>query len=77
MQMPAKRQAGNAALKLMDEHLASREWFIGDLLSLADICLFPYTQVAGEAEFDLGRYPNVVRWIERLKGQPRYVAMDA
>ena len=77
MQMPEKRQAGNAALKLMDEHLASREWFIGDLLSLADICLFPYTHVAGEAEFDLGRYPNVVRWIERLKGQPRYVAMDA
>jgi glutathione S-transferase len=77
MQMPAKRQAGNAALKLMDEHLAGREWFIGDSLSLADICLFPYTHVAGEADFDLGRYPNVVRWIERLKGQPRYVAMDA
>jgi glutathione S-transferase len=77
MQMPAKRQAGNAALKLMDEHLAGREWFVGDSLSLADICLFPYTHVAGEADFDLGRYPNVVRWIERLKGQPRYVAMDA
>lgn len=77
MQMPAKRQAGNAALKLMDEHLTSRIWFIGDSLSLADVCLFPYTHVAGEAEFDLARYPNVVRWIERLKGQPRYVAMDA
>jgi len=77
MQMPAKRQAGNAALKLMDEHMAGREWFIGDSLSLADICLFPYTHVASEADFDLGRYPNVVRWIERLKGQPRYVAMDA
>lgn len=77
LQMPAKRQAGNAALKLMDEHLDGREWVVGNSLSLADICLFAYTHVAGEAEFDLGRYPNVVEWIERLKGQPRYVAMDA
>ena len=30
LQMPGKRTAGNAALKLMDEHLAGREWFIGD-----------------------------------------------
>jgi len=75
--MPAKRQTGNAALKLMDEHLNGREWFIGDSLSLADICLFAYTHVAGDADFDLGRYQQVTAWIERLKGHPRYVAMDA
>ena len=40
LQMPAKREAGNAALKLMDEHLADRDWFVGDRPSLADICLF-------------------------------------
>jgi len=77
LQMPAKRQAGNAALKLMDEHLAGREWFVGDQASLADICLFAYTHVAGDAEFDLNRYPNVVAWIERMKGHPRYIALDA
>jgi glutathione S-transferase len=77
LQMPTKRQAGNAALKLMDDHLAGREWFVGDNISLADICLFAYTHVAGEADFDLRRYPNVVEWIERLKGHPRYIAMDA
>jgi len=77
LQMPGKRQAGNAALKLMDDHLANREWFVGDHTSLADICLFAYTHVAGDADFDLKRYPNVVRWIERMKGQPRYMSMDA
>ena len=77
LQMPAKRQAGNAALKLMDEHLNGRDWFIGSTISLADVCLFAYTHVAGDAEFDLKRYPNVVNWMERVKGQPRYVAMDA
>ena len=51
--MPRKREAGNAALKLMDEHLAGRDWFVGDAISLADICLFAYTHVAGDADFDL------------------------
>jgi glutathione S-transferase len=77
LQMPAKRQAGNAALKLMDEHLSREEWFVGDSVSLADICLFAYTHVAGDADFDLQRYPNVVKWIERVKGDPRYIAMDS
>ena len=77
MQMPVKREAGEAALKLMDEHLRGRQWFVGDALSLADICLFAYTHVAGDAEFDLGRYPAVLAWIERLKKQPGFVPMGA
>ena len=77
LQMPAKRQAGNAALKLMDGHLFGREWFVGEGISLADICLFAYTHVARDADFDLELYPRVVEWIERIKGQPRYIAMNA
>ena len=77
LQMPPKRQAGNSALKLMDDHLSEHEWFVGDSVSLADICLFPYTHLAGEADFDLKRYPHVAEWIERVKVQPRYIAMDS
>jgi glutathione S-transferase len=76
LQMSGKRHAGNAALKLMDEHLAGREWLVGQALTVADICLFAYTHVAGDAQFDLCQYPNVVRWIERMKGQPHYIALD-
>ena len=77
LQMPPKRSAGNAALKLMDDHLSKREWFVGDDLSLADICLFAYTHVAGDADFALERYPHVLEWVERLKGHPRFLPMDA
>ena len=77
LQMSGKRQAGIAALKLMDEHLRGREWFVGSAMSLADICLFAYTHVAGDAEFQLNQYPRVVEWLERIKGQPRYLSMDA
>src|SRR6476620_9268215 len=33
LQMPPKRQQGNSALKLMDDHLETREWFIGEDLT--------------------------------------------
>jgi glutathione S-transferase len=77
LQMTGKRVAGNAALKLIDEHLGRRDWFVGDAMTLADVCLFAYTHVAGDAAFDLRQYPQVQRWIERIKGQPRYMALDA
>jgi glutathione S-transferase len=76
-QMPAKRAAGEAALKLMDEHLANRAFFVGERLSLADIALYAYTHVAEEGGFDLSRYPALGRWLRRVEEQPGYVAMAA
>ncbi len=65
-QMTDKRQSGNAALKLMDDHLNGRDWFAANAVSVADICLFAYTHVADEADFDLDLYPNVIRWMEQI-----------
>jgi len=76
-QMPAKLKLGNEALQLMDSHLKGRAWFVGDALSLADICLFAYTHVADEADFDLALYPNVIEWMERIMTQPGHVPLDA
>lgn len=76
VQLAPKRSAGNAALKLMDEYLTDREWLVGKRMSLADICLFAYTHVAGDAEFDLHSYPGIMRWIERIKEEPGYLPME-
>jgi len=72
-----KRRLGNEALQLMDDHLVGRQWFVGDAITLADICLFAYTHVADEAEFDLALYPNVIEWMERIMMQPEHIALDA
>ena len=74
-QISAKRTAGNAALKLMDQHLASRDWLVGHDLTLADICLFAYTHLADEGGFDLALYPNVIVWMERIMLDPRHAPM--
>ena len=77
IQIAGKRDAGNAALALMDDHLASRRWFVADRFSLADICLFAYTHVADEANFDLEAYPAIVRWMEGIMTMPEHVTIDA
>ena len=74
-QIAAKRLAGNAALELMDQHLGSRDWLVGQDLSLADICLFAYTHVADEGDFDLALYPNLIVWMERIMLHSRHAPM--
>jgi glutathione S-transferase len=76
LMLPVKREAGEAALALMDRHLAGRTWFVGDSMSLADICLFPYTSVAEGGGFELGRYPAVGAWLERVAAQPNHLPIS-
>jgi glutathione S-transferase len=77
VQLPAKRAAGDAALKLMDEHLAANPFFVGGYLSLADIALYAYTHVAEEGGFDLGAYPSLSSWLARVATEPGYLPMRA
>jgi glutathione S-transferase len=75
-QLPGKVAAGEAALTLMDEHLAARRFFVGDAITLADVALYAYTHVAGEGGFDLARWPAVEAWVDRVAATPRYVPLD-
>lgn len=75
--LPGKRDGGDAALKLMDEHLAGRDWLVGDGPSVADICLFAYTHVAEEGGFSLAPWQNVRAWIARVEGLKGYIPITA
>jgi len=77
VQLPGKRSAGEAALKLMDEQLAGRPYFVGESPTLADIALYAYTHVAESGGFRLGDYPNVQAWLGRVAAAPGFVPMDA
>lgn len=72
-QLPGKMAAGQAALALMDAHLARRAFFVGDRFGLADIVLYAYTHVAEEGGFDLGRFANLRAWLDRVAGQPGHI----
>jgi len=76
IQMTGKRENGLHALDLMDKHLSERKWFVADQFSLADICLFAYTHVADEADFDLEAYPDIIHWMERIVTMDGHIGLD-
>ena len=61
---------GNRALGVMEQHLATRDYFVGGRLSLADLALFAYTHRAGDGGFDLAAFPAVRAWLARCLAQP-------
>ena len=76
--LPGKRMAGAAALRLMDEHLRDRAWFVGSGITLADVALYAYTHICEEGgQFRLADYPNVQAWLARVAAEPGYVGIDA
>ena len=72
-ELPGKLERGHHALGVMEQHLARRTFFVGERYSVADIALYAYTHVAEEGGFELGRYPALLRWLERVRSQPGHV----
>jgi glutathione S-transferase len=68
---------GRRVLDALEHHLDGREWLVGDSMTLADIAVYGYTHAAGEGGFDLGDYPSVRAWLDRVASQPGHVPMDA
>lgn len=65
-------QRGADALAVLERGLTGRHWLVGDRPTLADIALFAYTHVAGEAGYRLADYPAIEAWIARFKALPWY-----
>ena len=67
-----KKKNGYAALDVLENALKDSRYLVGGRFSLADISLYAYTHVAPDGEFDLGRYPNIRAWCDRVASQPRW-----
>lgn len=74
-ELPERRRRGEAALDVMEKQLSSRDFFVGDRYSIADIALYAYTHVAHEGGFNLSGRPNVTKWLTRVASQPGAVAI--
>jgi glutathione S-transferase len=71
--VPGKREAGAAALGVMERHLAARRFFVAERYTIADVALYAYTHVAEEGGFALAGYPAVRAWLGRVAAEPGHV----
>ena len=56
----------NGALKILDQHLADRQFAIGDRPTIADVSMCGYLYFTDEIGVDLNDYSNVVRWLQDI-----------
>ena len=61
--------------KIMDTHLARRDWLATDNITIADVAGYSYIAHALEGGVDLEPYPNIRAWLSRIEAQPDFVAM--
>jgi len=69
---------GNKVLTVMENHLKSRDFFVGGTCSIADIALYAYTYVADQGGFDLNLYPAIQKWlknVEKTSGHSRMITL--
>jgi glutathione S-transferase len=63
----------HALLKVMNAHLASSNFLVGNDATLADIAGYSYISAAPEGNVNLGAYPNVLAWLGRIEALPGFV----
>jgi glutathione S-transferase len=72
-----KRRNGHAALAVLEQGLAGREFLVGNRYSLADVALYAYTHVAPEGGFPLEDYPAIRAWCARIAARPGHVPITS
>jgi len=68
-----KVEAGRDATEVLERGLAGRQFLVGDRYGVADIALYAYTHVAGDAGIDMAPYRAVAEWLARIEEQPGFV----
>lgn len=74
-EIPKLLKNGYSALTVMEEQLQGQNFMVGNIYTIADIALFAYTHKAEMGNFDLSRYPTILKWIERIKNRPEFIPM--
>jgi len=62
-------------LKLMDNHLANRNWLATDKPTIAEVACYPYLLLAAEGGVDTTPFENVTAWMRRFEEVPNFFPM--
>src|SRR5689334_16675528 len=61
---------------ISEQRFSANDFFAAGHYTIADIALYGYTHLAHECDFELGEFPAVRAWLNRVVDQPGHVPMD-
>lgn len=67
------RGRAKGALKILDTHLSARRFALGDAPTIADLSMCGYLFWPDEFGVDLGEFPRVDAWLQRIRALPGWV----
>jgi glutathione S-transferase len=64
-------------LRMMDAHLANRQYLATAQPTIADLACYSYIAHAHEGRISLSPYPAITAWLQRIENLPQFVPMPA
>jgi glutathione S-transferase len=68
--IPFLQGRAKAAWKVLDTHLANRDWVVGRSVTVADFSCCSYLYYPEPFGFDRSDWPNIARWLDRISALP-------
>jgi glutathione S-transferase len=69
----ARLESARGALAVLDDGLRARTFLVDDRYTVADVSLYAYAHVAGDAGIDTAAYLEVTAWLRRVEATPAFV----
>ena len=66
------RKNGEMGLGVLNDLLQGRDWLVGSAATYADIGVFGAVVHAAEGKFDLGAFPHIAAWQQRVAALPGF-----
>ena len=66
----------HVSLAVVNQHLKTRNWLVGESATIADIACYPYIALAHQGKIELDLYPDVQAWLTRFQQLPRFIELD-
>ena len=57
----------------MEQRLANSAWLAAGRYTIADIALYAYMHTASDGGFELGPYPGIRAWLDRVRAQRGHI----
>jgi glutathione S-transferase len=74
--LAAAQALGRKSLDILEQHLSGRAWLETGRPTIADCAVFPYVALAPEGQVDIDGYPEIGRWMQRVRALPNFTAMQ-
>jgi len=69
----ARLDSARAGLETLDRGLSGQRFLLGEAYTVADVSLYAYAHVAGDAGIDMAPYGEVEAWLRRVEATPGFV----